>query len=35
MVQTPEKKTKKVWTNDDVKSVQRGVSVVGDGDKGD
>jgi hypothetical protein len=34
MVQTPEKKTKKVWTNDDVKSVQGGVSVVGDGDKG-
>jgi chromosome segregation ATPase len=33
MVQTPEKKTKKVWTNDDVKSVKGGVSVVGDGDK--
>jgi len=34
IVQTPEKKTKKVWTNDDVKSVKGGVSVVGDGDKG-
>jgi hypothetical protein len=34
MVQSPEKKTKKVWTNDDVKSVQGGVSVVGEGDKG-
>jgi hypothetical protein len=33
MVQTPEKKTKKVWTNDDVKTVKGGVSVVGDGDK--
>lgn len=31
---TPEKKTKKVWTNEDVKSVKGGVSVVGDGDKG-
>ena len=33
--QTPEKKkSKKVWTNDDVNSVHGGVSVVGDGAQG-
>ena len=30
----PEKKAKKVWTNDDLKSVKTGVSVVGDANKG-
>jgi chorismate mutase len=34
-VQAPaKKKPKKVWTNDELKSVKTGVSVVGDSDKG-